>query len=161
MATAVYPGTFDPPTKGHIDIAVRASRMFDHVYVGCYDIPAKSLWFNTEERVDLWNGALPPEINNITVVAYSGLTVDFAQQRNAKVIVRGLRAVTDFMYEFDMELMNKKMAPEIDEIYLITALEFLFVSSSRIKEVAQLGKFLPDLVPDNVLAAIKQRLQRE
>lgn len=161
MAIAVYPGTFDPPTKGHIDIAVRAARMFDHVYVGCYDIPAKSLWFNTQERVDLWRGALPADINNITVVGYSGLTVDFAQERGAKVIVRGLRAVTDFMYEFDMELMNKKMAPDVDEVYLITALEFLFVSSSRIKEVAQLGKFLPDLVPDNVLAAIKQRLQRE
>ncbi|MCX6021565.1 MAG: pantetheine-phosphate adenylyltransferase [Chloroflexi bacterium] len=161
MAIAVYPGTFDPPTKGHIDIAVRAARMFDHVYVGCYDVPPKKLWFDTKERVDLWNGALPSDVKNITVVGYTGLTVDFARAQGASIIVRGLRAVTDFMYEFDMELMNKKMAPEIDEIYLITALEFLFVSSSRIKEVAELGQFVPDLVPDNVLAAIKQKLSRD
>jgi len=135
--------------------------MFDQVYVGCYDVPPKRLWFDTQERVNLWNGALPSSIKNITVVGYTGLTVDFARSQGASVIVRGLRAVTDFMYEFDMELMNKKMAPEIDEIYLITALEFLFVSSSRIKKVAELGQFVPDLVPDNVLAAVKQKLSRD
>lgn len=161
MTIAVYPGTFDPPTKGHIDIALRAARMFDHVVVGCYDVPMKSLWFNTDERVQMWREALPAHVKNISVVGYSGLTVDFAREHHATVIVRGLRAVTDFMYEFDMELMNKKMAPEVDEIYLITDLAFLFVSSSRIKEVAQLGRFMPDLVPDNVLAALKQKLQRD
>jgi pantetheine-phosphate adenylyltransferase len=161
LTIAVYPGTFDPPTKGHIDIAVRASRMFDLVVVGCYDVPMKSLWFNTQERVRMWHEALPPDVKNISVVGYNGLTVDFAREQNATVIVRGLRAVTDFMYEFDMELMNKKMAPEVDEIYLITNLEFLFVSSSRIKEVAQLGRFMPDLVPDNVLVALKQKLQQD
>ncbi len=162
MTTAVYPGTFDPVTKGHVDIAVRASKLFDQLIIGVYDFPDnKRVLFTTQERVQLWLDAIPEGRTNISIVGYSGLTVDFARQQRADVIVRGLRAATDFMYEFDMALMNKKMAPEIEEVYLVTDLAYLFVSSSRIKEVWGLGTEVDDLVPHNVVAALKQKFTRD
>ncbi|MBI4496369.1 MAG: pantetheine-phosphate adenylyltransferase [Chloroflexi bacterium] len=161
VPTAIYPGTFDPVTRGHVDIALRAAKLFDHVVIAVYDAPPKRLLFTTEERVTLWQQALPEGCRNITVEKYAGLTVDFARYRGAQVIVRGLRAATDFMYEFDMALMNKKMAPEVEEIYLVTDLAFLFVSSSRIKEVWELGRQVEDLVPPNVAAALRGKFIRD
>lgn len=163
MTTAIYPGTFDPVTNGHLDIAVRASRLFDHIIIAVYDFPERrgGVLFSTEKRVRLWQDSLPEGCKNVTVTGYSGLTVDFARDQGAQVIVRGLRAATDFMYEFDMALMNKKMAPEVEEVYLVTDLAFLFVSSSRIKEVWGLGTEVDDLVPPNVAAALREKFTRD
>ena len=163
MTTAIYPGTFDPVTKGHLDIALRASRLFDQVIIAVYDLPERraGVLFNTAERVHLWQKAIPESSKNLTVTGYEGLTVDFARERNAQVIVRGLRSATDLMYEFDMALMNKKMAPEIEEIYLVTDLGLLFISSSRIKEVWALGREVDDLVPPNVAAALREKFTRD
>ncbi|MBM2826049.1 MAG: phosphopantetheine adenylyltransferase [Dehalococcoidia bacterium] len=157
MPTAVYAGSFDPPTNGHLDIALRAAVLFDHLIIAVYDLPMKNILFSTEERVNLWEGALPQDVN-ISVEAYSGLTVDYAHDRGAKAIVRGLRAMSDFEYEFEMALTNKKLAPDIEEVFLMTSLNYLFISASRIKEVWGLGKTVDGLVPPNVDKALQQRL---
>lgn len=161
MTIAIYPGTFDPVTKGHLDIAVRASKLFDRLIVGVYDIPDKRLLFSTDERVQMWQDALNEAGSKVSVEKYSGLTVDYAQRMGVQVIVRGLRAATDFMYEFDMALMNRKMAPGVEEVYLITDIAYLFVSSSRIKEVWQLGTEVDDLVPASVAAALREKFSRD
>src|SRR3989304_4004292 len=118
MVTALYPGTFDPITNGHLDIIQRAARLFEEVIVAAYDLPQKNLLFSTEERVDLILKAVA-SLPNVRVKAYSGLTVDFARKVGAQVMVRGLRAGADFNYEFDMALMNKRMAPQIEAVYKI------------------------------------------
>lgn len=157
MPTALYPGSFDPVTNGHLDIAKRAAALFDKLIIAVYDAPPKRLLFTTEERVKLWQEALP-NLPNVTVEPYVGLTVDVARQRNATVIVRGLRAISDFENEFEMALTNKKMAPEVEEVFLMSASEYLFTSSSRAKEVWGLGGYVKDLVPPNVDIALRQRL---
>ncbi len=158
MTVACYPGRFDPVTNGHLDIVRRASRLFDELIVGVYTLP-QSL-FTTEERVKLFRRAVEP-IPNVTVEPFSGLVVDFARRHGAGVMVRGIRAVTDFEAEFDMALMNKKLAPEIEAIYLMTNLEHLFVSASRIREVAALGQEVDDFVPPHVAAALHEKFRRD
>src|SRR5262245_25569650 len=123
--TAIYPGSFDPVTLGHIDIARRASAIFDRVIIAVYDTPAKSLIFSTDERVQMASRAVA-DSPNITVESFSGLLVDFARQVQAKVVVRGLRAVSDFEVETQMALMNRSMAPEIEVVCLITSLQYSF-----------------------------------
>ena len=156
MVTALYPGTFDPITNGHLDIIQRAARLFEEVIVAAYDLPQKNLLFSTEERVDLILKAVA-SLPNVRVKAYSGLTVDFARKVGAQVMVRGLRAGADFNYEFDMALMNKRMAPQIEAVYMMASHEFVFVSGSRIREVASLGRLVDDLVPQAVAEALKKR----
>lgn len=159
MVRAVYPGSFDPVTLGHLDIAVRSSKLFDEVVVAVYDAPPKRLLFDTAERIDLWRGALPNSIKNVTVVPYQGLTVDLARSLNAAVLVRGLRALSDFEYELEMNLTNKRMFPDVESVFLMSSHEYLYLSSTRIKEVWGLGHPLRDMVPENVAQALTARFQ--
>lgn len=152
MTTALFPGRFDPVTNGHVDIARRAAKMFDQLVIAVHD--TGSTLFTTEERVALFTDAVD-DIKSATVKSFKGLIVDFARQQSAGVLVRGIRAVTGFEAEFDMALMNKRMAPEIESVYLMSSLEHLFISGSRIREVAGLGYDVRDLVPGHVVAALQ------
>jgi pantetheine-phosphate adenylyltransferase len=156
MTIAIYPGTFDPITNGHIDIATRASSLFEHLIVAVYDRPLKNLLFSTMERVSMAGEALKG-LPNVTVQAYSGLTVRFARSVGARVIVRGLRALSDFELEFQMALTNRKLAPEIDTVCLITSQEYTFLSSSVIKEIAMVGGCVDAMVPQHVARALKEK----
>jgi pantetheine-phosphate adenylyltransferase len=158
MVRALFPGTFDPVHYGHIDIATRASRLFDEVVVAVYDKPLKSLMFLPEERIALVTKALQ-DLPHIRVVSYSGMTVDFCRQIGAQVIVRGLRVFSDFEFEFRMALANHRMAPDIESIALITAEEHTFLSSSTVREIASLGGDVSSMVPSYVNAALKNKLK--
>jgi pantetheine-phosphate adenylyltransferase len=156
MTVAMYPGRFDPVTNGHMDIVVRASEIFESVVVAVAD--SRSTLFTTDERRELFESAIAEaELPNVRVIAYTGLTVNQAREQGAHVLVRGMRALTDFSNEFDQALMNKKMAPEIESVYLMTALEHLFISGTRIREVAALGYNIDDMVPAAVAAALKTK----
>lgn len=155
MVVALFPGRFDPVTNGHRDIARRAARMFDRVIVAPVELKQNFL-FSTEERVEMFREAVQ-DCPGIEVRAYSGLTVAFAKEVGAEVIVRSMRAVTDFEAEFDMALMNKKMEPGIESIYLMASLEHLFISGTRIREVSALGYDVSDLVPPHVWKALQER----
>lgn len=157
MKIAVYAGSFDPITYGHIDIAKRAASIFDKLVIGIYNRPSKNLLFNLEERVELARKALAG-ISNIYVEAYSGLTVEFAKKLGAGVMVRGLRASADFEREFEMAMMNKKLMPELELMCFMASMQYQFLSSSLIKEVAELGGCIDSLVPDNVAKALKRKL---
>jgi pantetheine-phosphate adenylyltransferase len=155
VPTAVYPGRFDPVTNGHLDIANRAAALWNDVVVAVYDREEGNL-FPTEKRVQLFREAVKG-IPNIRVKSFRGLVVDFARKEQATVLVRGIRAVTDFEAEFDMALMNKKVAPEVESVFLMASLEHLFVSGRRIREVASLGYDVSDLVPPHVVEALRQK----
>jgi pantetheine-phosphate adenylyltransferase len=155
---AVYPGTFDPVHCGHLDIATRAARLVDELVVAVYATPSKNLLFSTEERVALWEEAVRDAgLANVRVAPFEGLIVDFARQVGAQATVRGLRAVTDFEYEFQQALMNRKLAPEIETLMIITSLPHLFISSSLLKEVARLHGDLDGIVTPAVNTAIRRR----
>ncbi|MBK6431342.1 MAG: pantetheine-phosphate adenylyltransferase [Anaerolineae bacterium] len=156
MTIALYPGTFDPIHNGHIDIATRAAGLFEHVIVGLYDRPAKRLLFSADERAQMARLALA-HLPNVTVQLYSSLTVDFAGQIGASVVVRGLRAISDFEFEFQLALTNKKLAPGVETVGLMSSLEYLFLSSTILKEVALLNGPVSDLVPPHVEAALQQK----
>ena len=157
MTIAVYPGTFDPVTNGHMDIARRAAALFDKLIIAVYDTPPKHLLFTTEERVELFRESVK-SIKNIEVLPYKGLTIDYARKVGAKVIIRGLRMSSDFEREFEMALMNKKLAPELELFCLMSSLDYQFLSSSLLKEVAQLGGDIDSLVPACVAKALKKKL---
>ncbi|MED5428922.1 MAG: pantetheine-phosphate adenylyltransferase [Chloroflexota bacterium] len=157
MAKAFYPGSFDPAHNGHIDVATRASRLFDEVIVGVYDAPPKTLMFDTHERVELFEKALDG-ITNVVVTPFTGLAPTVAKEVGAEVILRGLRAGFDFEQEFEMALMWRNLSPEVDVICMMSALEHQFIYSSRIKEVARLGGRIDNLVPKHINAAILDRL---
>jgi pantetheine-phosphate adenylyltransferase len=157
LTTAIYPGSFDPITNGHLDIVKRASSIFEKVIIGVYDIPAKSLLFSIDERVDLARKACV-DYKNVTVTAYAGITVEFARKIKAQVLVRGLRANSDFEREFEMALMNKKLAPDIELVCFMANLRYQFLSSSLLKEIIRLGGNLDDMVPVDVSAALKRKL---
>ena len=153
MPTAVYPGRFDPVTNGHLDITKRAAALWSDVVIAVYDQEKGNL-FPTEERVQLFREAVR-DMPNIRVKSFRGLVVDFARKEKATVLVRGIRAVTDFEAEFDMALMNKKVAPEVESVFLMASLEHLYVSGRRIREVASLGYDVSDLVPPHVVEALR------
>lgn len=155
---AIYPGRFDPVTNGHLDIVSRAATLFGQVTVGVYRLPETACLFDVDERVDMLKKAVG-WIDAVNVKAFDGLVVDFARKEGAKILVRGIRAVTDFEAELDMALMNKKMAPELESVYLMTSLEHLFVSGHRIREVASLGSDVGELVPLHVAKALRERFQ--
>ena len=157
MTIAIYPGSFDPITNGHLDIVKRASSIFEKLILSVYDIPQKSLLFSVVERVDLARKAVA-DFKNVEVVSYSGITVEYARLAKAQVIVRGLRASSDFEREFEMALMNKKLAPDIELICFMANLRYQFLSSSMLKEIINLGGNLDDMMPPNVSAALKQKL---
>jgi pantetheine-phosphate adenylyltransferase len=155
---AVYPGSFDPVHKGHVDIALRAAKLVDELVVAVYATPSKNLLFSTEERVVLWQKILAEErLQNVRVERYEGLTVHFARAVGAQAIVRGLRAVTDFELEFQQALMNRNLAPEVETLMIVTALPHLFISATLLKDVAKLGADLDGLVTPNVARALRQR----
>ena len=156
MAKAIYPGSFDPVHNGHIDVATRASQLFDELTIAVYDAPPKKLMFSTEERVGLFEESLSG-LPNTRVVPFQGLTPIFARSVGADFVVRGLRAGFDFETEFGMALMWRKLAPDIDVVCMMSALEYQFVYSSRIKEVAQLGGDVRSLVPQQVAIALKAK----
>ena len=158
MTIAIYPGSFDPITKGHVDIATRAARLFDKLIVGVYDTPSKDLLFTTRERVDLVREAVAGS-PNIEATSFSELTVNFAERVGAQVMVRGLRMGADFEREFDLAMMNKKLSPNIELICLMTSVRYQFLSSSLLKEAASLGGDVGDLVPECVTAALKRKFQ--
>ncbi|HJM36331.1 MAG: pantetheine-phosphate adenylyltransferase [Dehalococcoidales bacterium] len=157
MTTAIYPGTFDPVTNGHLDIATRAARLFDKVIIAVYDTPDKKLLFTIRERIQLARQSVV-DLLNVEVQSYTGLTVDFAQLVGAETLVRGLRIGADFEGEFEMALMNKNLAPDCELVCLMASLKYQFLSSSLLKEVARLGGNIGDLVPKPVADALKEKL---
>jgi pantetheine-phosphate adenylyltransferase len=156
MVLAVYPGTFDPLTYGHMDIIERASVLVDKLIVGVYENLAKQPLFSLEQRVRLVKEAVSG-LPKVEVKAFEGLTVDFIHQVGGKVMIRGLRANSDFEREFEMALMNRKLAPDIELICLMTSSQYQFLSSTLIKEVAKLGGCLEGMVPDQVAVALKKK----
>jgi len=158
LTIAIYPGSFDPVTNGHLDIVNRAAELFDQLIIGVYDVPQKDLLFSTQERTDLVRKAVA-NLPNVRVESYSGLTVIFAQRMNAKVIVRGLRMTSDFEREFEMALMNKKLGPDVELVCLMASLEYQFISSSLLKEACELGGVIDTLVPEHVAIALTDKLQ--
>jgi len=154
LTIAIYPGSFDPITEGHLDIIKRASSLFDKLIIGVYGTPGKKLLFSTEERVAMARQAVP-HLNNVQVQSYSGLTVDFAKKLRCQVMVRGLRMSSDFEREFEMAMMNKKLTPDLELVCFMASLRYQFLSSSLLKEVAQLGGCLDDMVPDHVAIALR------
>ena len=156
MPSAVYPGSFDPVHNGHVDIAARASRLFERLLVAVYETPPKSLLFTNEERVTLFKDSVA-HLPNVDVVSFNGLAPELARDVGAKFIVRGLRAGYDFETEFEMAHMWRNLDPEIDVVCMMSALQYQFVYSSRIKEVAQLGGDIASLVPEQVAARLRAK----
>ena len=154
MTIALYPGGFDPITNGHLDIVQRAAGMFEEVVMAIY--PRSSETFDVDERLDMIRGATR-HCPNVRAAKFTGLVVNFADEVGASVLVRGIRAVTGFEAEFDMALMNKKMAPHIESVFLMAGHEHLFISASRIRELASLRQAVDDLVPPNVNQALIKR----
>ena len=157
MTTAVYPGSFDPVTNGHLDVIERGSKLFDKVSVGVLHNSAKSPLFSVEERVNILKEATA-HLNNVEIVAFSGLSVEFARKCGAKVIIRGLRAITDFEYELQMAQTNRVLAPDIDTMFLTTSLEFAYLSSTTVKEVATFGGDISKFVPEFVSREVYKKL---
>ena len=153
MSSAIYPGTFDPVHCGHVDIARRAAGIFDRLTVGVYDDPQKKPMFSAADRVAMAREALR-DIPGIRVEQYDGLTVDFARRHGAGVIVRGLRVISDFEYEYQMALMTRKLSPEVDMVCLMTSLEYAFISSTIVKEIALAGGSVCRFVPPHVEEAL-------
>ena len=156
MTIAIYPGSFDPITNGHLDIATRAANLFEKLVIGVYNTPDKYLLFTTEERVELVRQAIV-NIPKVEVEAFSGLAVDFAKKVGAQVIVRGLRMSGDFVKEFDMAMMNKNLSPELEVVCLMSTLKYQFLSSSLLKEASRLGGNIEDLVPQHVAVALRRK----
>jgi pantetheine-phosphate adenylyltransferase len=158
MVRAEVPGTFDPINKGHVDIIQRAAHLIDEIIVAVYDRPLKSLLFSPEERITLVKKTFPDN-PQVTVMGFSGLTVEFCQSMGAQVLVRGLRVFSDFEYEFRMALANHRLAPEIETVSLITNEDHTFLSSSTVREIASLGGNVSSMVPKHVEKALKVRFQ--
>lgn len=162
MKIAVCPGSFDPVTKGHLDIIQRASKLFDRVIVVVMSNASKSPLFNQVERMELLHRAiLEAGIDNVVVDCYDGLLADYVKQHDATAIVKGLRAMSDFEYEFQMALTNRKIYPDAETVFLTTAAENMYLSSSLVKQVAQLGGDIADFVPSCILSDIVDKFRKE
>ena len=155
MNTAVYPGTFDPITNGHTDLVERAARMFDHIIVAVADNPKKKPMLDLEARVDLAQNTLG-HLANVEVTGFSNLLADFVKEKNANIILRGLRAVSDFEYEFQLANMNRVLAPNIESIFLTPAEQYSYISSTLVREIASLGGDVSNFVHPEVARALKR-----
>ncbi len=156
---ATYPGTFDPITFGHLNILEKASRMFDEVILAVADYTAKQNYFSLEERFQLCSETTK-HLQNVKVMSFSGLVVDFAQSQNCKIMIRGLRAVSDFEYELSLALTNIKLRDDIETIFLVPSLRYMYLSSSMIRQLSELGADLKDFVPPIVARALSERSGR-
>lgn len=160
MRIGIYPGSFDPVTLGHLDIIERASRLVDKLIIGVLVNGAKSPMFSTEERVELIK-KVTKDMPNVVVEANDGLLVDFAEAKNADVIIRGLRAVTDFEYELQIAQTNHKLNPKVDTVFLTTSVEYSYVSSSIVREVASYGGDISQFVPECIVDEIYKKAGRK
>ncbi len=154
---ALYPGTFDPPTNGHVDLIIRGSRLFDHLTVAVLVNPVKNPLFTVEERVEMLKEATS-SMGNISIATFNGLMVEFARKQGVSAVLRGIRAISDYEYEFQMALMNRRLAPEIETVFLQPAGRYSFVSSRMVKEVFGVGGDVTGLVPPNVLKRLRARI---
>ncbi len=158
MQSAVYPGSFDPITNGHLDIIKRSARCFEKLYVAVFNNPSKTPLFSVSERLEMIRDECE-DMPNVEVVGASGLLVDFARRNGINIMVKGLRAVSDFDYEFKMALMNKKLDPGIETVFMMTSIDYLYLSSSLVKEVAQYGGCIKDLVPPRVETKLMRKMR--
>lgn len=158
MKTAIYPGSFDPLTNGHLDIISRSAEIFDKVIVAVSVNSQKKPLFTIEERIEMVK-SIVKDIKNVEVKTFTGLLADFAINENAKVLIKGLRAVSDFEYEFQMALINKQLQPELETLFMMCNKEYSYLSSSIVKEVARYGGDLTGLVPDMLIEKIKNKLK--
>ena len=157
--TAVYPGTFDPITLGHEDLARRASRLFDRVIIAVADSRAKMPFFTLDERVEMAREVLK-DLRNVEVVGFSGLLMKFVQERGARVVVRGLRAVSDFEYEFQLAGMNRGMYPEVETLFLTPGEQYMFVSATIVREISTMGGDVSKFVPPHVAQQLKVKIKQ-
>ena len=156
---AIYPGTFDPPTNGHVDLIQRGSKLFDHLTVAILINPVKNPLFTVQERVVMLKEATKP-LGNVSVATFDGLMVEFARTAGATAVLRGIRAISDYEGEFQMALMNRRLAPEIETVFLQPAGRYSFVSSRMVKEVFSFGGDVSGLVPPNVLKRLRARISK-
>jgi pantetheine-phosphate adenylyltransferase len=156
---AIYPGTFDPPTNGHVDLIHRGAKLFDHLVVSVLNNPGKDPLFTVSERVEMLEEATRT-LGNVSVAMFNGLMVDFAHQQKATAVLRGIRAISDYEYEFQMALMNRRLAPDIETVFLQPAGRYSFVSSRMVKEVFSFGGDITGLVPPNVLKRLRSRITK-
>jgi len=156
-AKALYPGTFDPPTNGHIDLIQRGARIFDHLVVAILNNPQKDPLFSVEERVEMLTECTR-NIENVSIATFDGLMVDFARQQQAIAVLRGIRAISDYEYELQMALMNRRLRPQIETVFLMSGEAYSFISSRLVKEVIGLGGNISGLVPPFVEQRLKERL---
>lgn len=154
---ALYPGTFDPPTNGHVDLIQRGVMIFSHLTVAILNNPVKNPLFTVEERVEMMREATSA-MKNVSVATFNGLMVEFARHEGATAVLRGIRAISDYEYEFQMALMNRRLAPEIETVFLQPAGRYSFIRSSMVKEVFSLGGDVSGLVPPNVLKRLRSRI---
>ena len=158
MKTALYPGTFDPVTNGHTDIIDRALAMFDHLIVAVANNTSKSTTFSVEERIELLRAVLKDK-SRVEIVEFNGLTAHFAKERNVAAIIRGLRAVSDFEYEFQMALMNRRLVPEVETVFLMPRGKYSYLSSTLIKDVARFGGEVDLFVGKPVAKMLREKLK--
>ena len=160
MKAAVYPGSFDPVTKGHLDIIKRASRTFDKVYVAILTNSSKTPMFSLEKRLE-WLRRSTADIENVEIDCFSGLLVNYLNEKNSNIIIKGLRAVSDFEYEFQMALMNRKLNPDVETLFMMTSGKYSYLSSSIVKEVARHKASLDGLVPDFMIDEITELIEKK
>ncbi|MGD0861070.1 MAG: pantetheine-phosphate adenylyltransferase [Terracidiphilus sp.] len=157
--TAIYPGTFDPPTNGHVDLIQRGAKLFDHLTVAILNNREKNPLFTVEERVEMLK-EVTGTLSNVSIATFEGLMVEFARRQGASAVLRGIRAISDYEYEFQMALMNRRLAPEIETVFLQPAGRYSFVSSRMLKEVFSFGGDVTGLVPPNVLKRLRGRINK-
>jgi len=156
---ALYPGTFDPPTNGHVDLIQRGAKLFEHLTVAILNNPVKNPLFTVEDRVEMLREVTAP-LANVSVATFNGMMVDFARREGASAVLRGIRAISDYEYEFQMALMNRRLAPEIETVFLQPAGRYSVISSRMLKEVFSFGGDVTGLVPPNVLKRLRSRMTK-